>query len=86
MINNQGVGTHDPMYQNVHDMEGNNADMIWETEGLWFKTPPYKSCLYNEIDVDYQQSYTKDNKTWSGQGYTDRYVGILPGGSFTIPD
>lgn len=86
VINNQGVGTHDPMYQNVHDMEGNNADMIWETEGLWFKTPPYKSCLYNEIDVDYQQSYTKDNKTWSGQGYTDRYVGILPGGSFTIPD
>lgn len=85
VINNQGVGTHDPMYQNVHDMEGNNADMIWETEGLWFDTPPYKSCLYNEIDVDYQQSYTKNNTTWLGQGYTDRYVGILPGGSFTIP-
>lgn len=72
VINNQGVGTHDPMYQNVYDMEGNNADKIWETEGLWFDTPPYKSCLYNENNL-------------SATEYTDRYVGILPKGSFTIP-
>lgn len=85
VINNQGVGTHDPMYQNVYDMEGDNADMIWETEGLIFNTPAYKSCLYNEIDADAQATYTKGTKTWTGPAYTDRYVGILPGGSFTIP-
>lgn len=72
VINNQGVGTHDPMYQNVYDMEGDNADMIWETEGLIFNTPAYKSCLYNENNL-------------SATEYTDRYVGILPTGSFTIP-
>lgn len=85
VINQQGVGTHDPMYKNVYDMEGDNADMIWETEGLWFDTPTYKSCLYNEIDADAQATYTKGENTWTGPAYTDRYVGILPGGSFTIP-
>lgn len=74
VINNQGVGTHDPMFQNVYDMEGDNADMIWETEGLWFETPTYKSCLYNENDAVANSSTDPD-----------RYVGILPGGSFTIP-
>ncbi len=74
VINNQGVGTHDPMYQNVYDMEGDNADMIWETEGLIFNTPAYKSCLYNENDAVANSSTDPD-----------RYVGILPGGSFTIP-
>ena len=71
--------THDPMYQNAYDMEGDNADMIWETEGLWFETPPYKSCLHNENDVD-----THIGSSGGGIG-NDHYVGILPGGSFTIP-
>lgn len=71
--------THDPMYQNAYDMEGDNADMIWETEGLWFETPPYKSCLHNENDVN-----THIGSSGGGIG-NDHYVGILPGGSFTIP-
>ena len=41
-------GYHDPMYKNVFDMEGDNADMIWETEGLWFDTGTNLSCIYNE--------------------------------------
>ena len=72
VINSQGVGTHDPMYQSVELMDGNNAAYIWETEGLIFNTPTLKACLYNENDLN-------------ATAYTDRYVGILPGGSFTIP-
>ena len=41
-------GFHDPYYANVFDMEGDNADMIWETEGLWFDTGTNLSCIYNE--------------------------------------
>lgn len=70
--NKTGEGTHDPMYANVIGMTGDNADMVWETEGLWFDTPSMLSCIYNENDI-------------SAQEYTDRYVGILPGGSFRIP-
>ena len=69
-------GFHDPMYQNVFDMEGDNADMIWETEGLWFNTKSLKSCLYNESDA-----------TIVNHKNPDRYVGLLPDEStyFTIP-
>jgi hypothetical protein len=41
-------GFHDPYYVNVWDMVGDNADMIWETEGLWFETGTNLSCIYNE--------------------------------------
>ena len=41
-------GFHDPYYANVFEMEGDNADMIWETEGLWFDTGTNLSCIYNE--------------------------------------
>ena len=41
-------GFHDPYYVNVWDMVGDNADMIWETEGLWFDTGTNLSCIYNE--------------------------------------
>ena len=65
-------GIHDPYYANMNLMSGNNANMIWETEGLWFETPAQKSCIYNENNVNDTE-------------YTDRYVGLLPGGAFTIP-
>ncbi len=75
-VTGEAGGFHDPMYLNVSNMEGNNADMIWETEGLWFDNPSLKSCLYNENDV-------------ITNAYTDRYVGLLPvangSSSFTIP-
>lgn len=44
----QAGGFHDPYYANVWDMVGDNADMIWETEGLWFDTGTNLSCIYNE--------------------------------------
>lgn len=75
-VTGEAGGFHDPMYLNVSNMVGNNADMIWETEGLWFDNPSLKSCLYNENDVN-------------TNAYTDRYVGLLPvangSSSFTIP-
>lgn len=83
LIKAQNGTTHDPMYQNAYDMVGDNADMIWETEGLWFDTAPYKSCLHNEYDL------TDTNHGNNGNSGTDRFVGILPmadgTSSFTIP-
>ena len=72
-------GFHDPMYTNVFDMVGDNADMIWETEGLWFDTETNLSCLWNESAAN---NYTRATDP-------DRYVGLLPDAnglsSFTIP-
>ena len=83
LINSSSGVTHDPMYQNAYDMAGDNADMIWETEGLWFDTAPYKSCLHNEYDL------TDTNHGNNGNSGADRFVGILPmadgTSSFTIP-
>lgn len=72
----------DPMFQNVYDMVGDNADMIWETEGLWFDTPSNKSAIMNErlYDIDHSNETQPD---------PDRYVGVLPDkegkSSFSIP-
>ena len=67
----------DPMFQNVYKMKGDNANKIWETEGLWFDTPSNKSAIMNErLGAASQYPETTD---------PDRYVAILPGGSFTIP-
>ena len=71
-----GGGVKDPMFQNVYDMCGDNADMIWETEGLWFDTPSNKSAIMNERLDDVDKTSSTD---------PDRYVAILPGSSFTIP-
>ena len=84
-------GYHDPYYMNVYDMVGDNADMIWETEGLWFETDPNYSIIYNENDA---QAQNLTDPLAAVQGLEtridpDRYVGLLPddGGasSFTIP-
>lgn len=89
----------DPMYKNVYDMVGDNADMIWETEGLWFDTGTNLSCLYNEKDVpryykvENGQEIDVDPVQPTEFIYTDfdpdRYVGLLPdangASSFTIP-
>lgn len=69
-------GVKDPMFQNVYDMCGDNADMIWETEGLWFDTPSNKSAIMNERLGNVDKTSSTD---------PDRYVAILPGSSFTIP-
>lgn len=89
----------DPMYKNVFDMVGDNADMIWETEGLWFDTGTNLSCLYNENDnptyykIENNQRVETDPAQPTEFRYTsidpDRYVGLLPdangASSFTIP-
>lgn len=82
-------GFHDPYYANVFDMEGDNADMIWETEGLWFDTGTNLSCIYNEKDA-YDQSLTNPLDFATLGTDPDRYVGLLPvtdgkKSSFTIP-
>ena len=84
-------GFHDPYYANVWDMVGDNADMIWETEGLWFDTGTNLSCIYNENDaVDDTNKTNPLNFTSPGSTDPDRYVGLLPvtddkKSSFTIP-
>ena len=70
-------------------MEGDNADMIWETEGLWFDTGTNLSCIYNEKDA-YDQSLTNPVDFATLGTDPDRYVGLLPvtdgkKSSFTIP-
>ena len=79
VINSAGEGTHDLMFLNKYDMEGDNADMMWDTEGLIFNTSSNQSCINNEFGgvVDHSKEGTRNDP--------DRYVGILPGGSFTIP-
>lgn len=81
-ITGEKGGFHDPMYVNVFDMEGDNADMIWETEGLWFETESNLSCLYNENAA----------ANYNSSADPDHYVGLLPPetgsgaiSSFTIP-
>lgn len=75
-----GENTHyyDPMFVNVYTMEGDNADMIWETEGLWFETAANASCLFNE-------KIGAIDRTITDQQDPDRYVGIRKGGEFRIP-
>ena len=79
VINSAGEGTHDLMFLNKYDMEGDNADMMWDTEGLIFHTSSNQSCINNEFGG------VVDHSKFGTQKDPDRYVGILPGGSFTIP-
>ncbi len=71
-------GEKDPTFINKYDMDGDNADMIWETEGLWFETGSNYSCLFNE-------KIGSINRNDKQQLDPQRYVGILKGGKFTIP-
>ena len=67
---------YDPVFLNKYDTEGDNADLIWETEGTILKTSANQSCIFNEfVGTDIHQS-EKD---------PDRHVGILQGGEFRIP-
>ena len=73
----------DPRFLNKYDMEGDNADMIWDTEGLIFITSSNQSCIFNEYKSNTtHNTIDRTNKT---QKDPDRYVGVLPGGKFIIP-
>ncbi len=62
----------EPVFKSVYEMEGDNADMIEETEGLIFNTPTNNLCIYNENDP-------------ISNAFVDRYVGFRSGGKLTIP-
>lgn len=66
----------DPRFLNKYDMEGDNADMIWDTEGIVLLTSSNQSCIFNEY---------KGSNIHASATDPDRYVGILEGGSFLIP-
>ena len=81
---------HDPYYYNTFDMVGDNADMIWETEGLIFNTETNLSIIHNEGDPFVNPDVTNPLNFNTGLTYDpDRYVGLLPDAdgqsSFTIP-
>ncbi len=63
----------EPVYKSVYDMEGDNADMIVETEGLVFDSPTNTVCIYNDLDA-------------TTSAFRDRFVGLLVGGKLTIPN
>ena len=67
---------YDPRFLSKYDMEGDNADMIWETEGIILEASSNMSCMFNEFN---------GAKTSESSTDPDRYVGILGGSSFIIP-
>lgn len=67
---------HDPRFLNNWDMEGDNADMMWDTEGLIINAGSSQSCIFNEFQGQVQHTETDD---------PDRYVGFLPGSELIIP-
>lgn len=73
---------HDPRFLNNYDMEGDNADMMWDTEGLIINAGSTQSCIFDEFMLTSNREIDHSNKT---QADPDRYIGFLPGGSFIIP-
>ena len=73
-----GGKLYDPVFTNKYDMEGDNADMIWDTEGTVLQTSANQSCIFNEYGsaITHASSETTD---------PDRYVGFFEGGKFRIP-
>lgn len=62
----------EPIFKNVYDVEGDNADMIWDTNGLIIHAPSGATGIYNENDL-------------STSGFSDRYIGLMPGSKLVIP-
>lgn len=67
---------YDPLFSNKYDLEGDNADLIWNTEGTVLLTSANSSVMFNEFTGDDVHESAID---------PDRYVGILSGGEFRIP-
>lgn len=74
----KGTQFMDPRFLNNYDMEGDNADMMWDTQGIIIKAGSQQSCIFNEHGV----SINHETKI---QADPDRYIGFLKGGSFIIP-
>lgn len=67
---------YDPIFTNKYDLEGDNADLIWDTEGTVMVTSANASVMFNEFTGDDIHESTYD---------PDRFVGIVEGGQFRIP-
>ena len=63
----------EPIFKSVYDMEGDNADMLHETEGLVFFTDANVLGIYNENNP-------------STSTFADRYIGLMNGGEFWVPN
>lgn len=70
-INLEGDGI-EPIFKNVYDIDGDNADMIWDTNGLVFHAESNLTGIYNENDAP-------------SSAFQDRYIGLMKGSEFTIP-
>lgn len=64
--------TVEPIFKNVYDLVGDNADMIWDTNGLIFHAESNFTGIYNENSLP-------------NSAFQDRYVGLMEGSEFTIP-
>ena len=73
----------DPRFLNNYDMEGDNADMMWDTEGIIINAGSTQSCIFNEHGTTVDHGLT--NKIPNQIADPDRYVGFLKGGQFIIP-
>ncbi len=80
----QGDKIFDPFFSNKYDMEGDNADMMWDTEGIIIETSAHESVMFNEY-INSNDTDGKNTVNHSQETDPDRYVGILPGGKFRIP-
>ncbi len=81
-VTEKGDTKRDPMYLNKYPMKGDNADMMWDTEGLIFNTAANQSCINNEFDGVVNHASDLSGGTATDP---DRFVGVRNGGSFTIP-
>ena len=72
---NQG-NNFDPQLLNHYALEGDNADMMWDTEGVVMFASADHSSIFNEFQGENVHSSSTD---------PDRYVGIWYGGEFLIP-
>ena len=73
----------DPRFLNNWDMEGDNADMMWDTEGIIINAGSSQSCIFNEHGTTIDHGIT--NKVPNQIADPDRYVGFLEGGEFIVP-
>ncbi len=67
---------YDPVFLNKYDIEADNADMLWDTEGTVIKAFSNRSCIFNEF---------KGTNTHTSEIDPNRFVGILRGSEFRIP-
>ena len=73
--------SYDPQFLNHYDMVGDNADMMWDSEGMVIMAGATKNSIFNEF---------KGNDIHASTTDPDRYIGMWPGDSehpseFIIP-